>query len=250
MHSAVTANSLAQGLRGLGVRPGQALEVHCALGSFGYVEGGAETVIDTLLREVEPSGAIVMPAFRLSPHLPLTDEDRRLGLTAKIRILPEDAERSAMGIVADTFRRRPDVRLGSGVFRTAAWGREAEMHAKGFQHLIDSGGYALLLGVDIYSLSAMHYVEDVMPDGIRARFVPSAEARAKYPEGQWLIEAWAPPVKPWYAIQEQAYARGLVSEIQIGGARCMYFQVLPVIELYRRALLERPYELYGLYAHR
>ena len=70
-----------------------------------------------------------------------------------------------------------------------------------------------------------------MPEEIRARFAPSAEARAQYPEEQWLIEAWTPAVKPWYAIQEQAYARGLVSDIQIGGARCLFFQVPPVIEL-------------------
>lgn len=89
-----------------------------------------------------------------------------------------------------------------------------------------------------------------MPEEIRARFAPSAEARAKYPEEQWLIEAWTPAVKPWYAIQEQAYARGLVLDIQIGGARRLFFQVPPVIELYRRALLERPYALYGLYTHR
>ena len=64
-----------------------------------------------------------------------------------------------------------------------------------------------------------------MPEEIRARFAPSAETRAKYPEEQWLIEAWTPAVKPWYAIQEQAYARGLVLDIQIGGARCLFFQM-------------------------
>ncbi|MFV0399780.1 MAG: AAC(3) family N-acetyltransferase [Oscillospiraceae bacterium] len=246
MSTAITGTDLANGLEELGVRPGMALEVHCSLSSFGHVEGGAETVIDTLMRRVGEGGAVVMPSFRLSPNLPLTEEDERMGLTAKIRILPEDETRSAMGIVADTFRQRPDVVTGNGIFRVSAWGRDAGKNGSGLQNLIDTGGCALLLGVDIYRLSAMHYVEDAMPAEISDRFAPSAEARAKYPEDQWMIEAWSPEVKPWYAIQEEAYAKGLITDGYIGDAKCMFFEVRPVIELYRKALLERPFELYGL----
>lgn len=43
---------------------------------------------------------------------------------------------------------QPDVQTGRGIFRVSAWGKDAVRHADGFQHLIDSGGYALLLGVD------------------------------------------------------------------------------------------------------
>lgn len=246
MSTGITGADLAHGLRQLGVRAGMALEVHCSLSSFGHVEGGADTVIDVLMQQVGAEGAIVMPSFRLSPNLPLTDEDRRLGITMKIRILPEDARHSAMGIVSDTFRQRPDVVTGDGIFRVSAWGKDAAAHSAGLQHLIDHEGYALLMGVDIYSLSAMHYVEDALPDAIRDRFAPSPEASAKYPAEQWLIEGWAPDVKPWYAIQDEAYAKGFITDAFIGKARCMFFKVRPVIELYRQALLERPFELYGL----
>ena len=225
---------------------GMTLEVHCSLSQFGHLDGGADTVINTLIQEVGVDGAIVMPSFRLSPNLPLTDEDQRLGLTMKIRILSEDEEDSAMGIVADTFRKRPDVLTGNGIFRVSAWGRDADKHSAGFQRLIDNDGYALLLGLDIYRLSAMHYVEDALPDEIRNRFKPTNEARTKYPENQWLIEAWLPDVKPWYKIQDEAYSKGLITDAFIGNAKCMFFKVRPVIELYRRALLERPFELYGL----
>lgn len=223
-----------------------ALEVHCSLSKFGHLEGGADTVINTLMQEVGTNGAIVMPSFGLSPNLPLTDEDRRLGLTMKIRILSENEEHTAMGIVSDTFRKRPDVVTGSGIFRVSAWGKDTVKHSAGFQHLIDNEGYALLLGVDIYSLSAMHYVEDALPDEIRNRFIPFDEARTKYPESQWMIEAWSPAAKPWYKIQDEAYSKGLIIDIYIGNAKCMFFKVRPVIDLYRQALLERPLELYGL----
>lgn len=242
----VTGDVLAGGLHRLGVRQGMMLEVHCSLSSFGHVEGGADTVIDTLMATVGEGGALAMPAFRLSPGLPLTDEDRALGLTGKIRILSENEERSAMGIVSDTFRRRPDTVLGHGIFRVCAWGKGAKQHSESFQRIIDGQGYALLLGVDIYSLSAMHYVEDALPDEICGRFRPSEAALEKYPEDRWMTEAWTPDCKPWLKIQDQAYAAGLITDTRIGDAKCMFFEVRPVIELYRKALQECPLELYGL----
>lgn len=246
MDRGIGAGELARGLRALGVQPGMALEVHCSLGQLGHMQGGADAVIDALMEAVGAEGAIVMPSFRLSRGVALSEEDRRLGLTSKIRILAEDEGPSAMGIVADTFRKRADVRTGSGIFRVSAWGKDADKHAAGFQRIIAHGGYALLLGVDIYSLSAMHYVEDVLPQAIRDRFRPSEEALAKYPEAQWMIEAWSPPAKPWYTIQDEAYEKGLITDGLIGNAKCMFFQVQPVIELYRQALLTRPLALYGL----
>ncbi len=53
-----------------------------------------------------------MPALRLSPELPLTDEDRALGITTKIRVLPEERVRTAMGAIADAFRMRADTVTG------------------------------------------------------------------------------------------------------------------------------------------
>lgn len=243
----VNQQMLADGLTDLGVASGIPLEVHCALGAFGPVEGGADAVIDALMEVVGPNGALVMPAFRLSPALPLTPEDLALGLTSKIQILPPDAPRTAMGIVSDTFRHRLDVVTGEGIFRTSAWGKDAALHAQtGFGHLIELDGYAALLGVDIYSLSAMHYVEDALPDAIRDRFAPNAEALARYPQGEWLTEAWTPPVRAWHTIQVEAIARGYVRQGVIGGAPCMLLPVQKVTGLYRQALQTDALALYGL----
>jgi len=106
--------------------------------------------------------------------------------------------------------------------------------ASGFGRIIDFGGYGLLLGVDIYRLSAMHHVEDALPSEIRRKFYPSSEARAQYPENQWIIEARSPDVKPWYKIQDAAYQAGLSKDGMIGKAKCMLFKMKPVIELYRK----------------
>ena len=224
------------------------LEVHCSLSTFGHVDGGALTIINALKNVIGTDGAIVMPTYKHSPALPLTKTDKNLGLTLKIRYIHDDNEKSGMGVVSDTFRKMPDVITGEGMFRVSAWGKDADKHvSSGFQHLIDSDGYALLMGVDIYSMSSMHYVEDYLPDEIKNKFVPSKEARNIYPETEWFIESWTPfPVKPWYVIQEEAYKKGYINDAKIGNAKCMLVQVKNTIELYKQALKNNPFELYGL----
>ena len=243
----ITKKEIENGLVRLGVKAGMMLEVHCSLSSFGEVDGGALTIIEALKNVVGTDGAILMPSFKLSPNLPLDEIDRELGLTTKIKILQDDNEKSAMGIVSDTFRKMPGVITGEGLFRVSAWGKEAEKHASmGFNYLINSNGYALLMGVDIYAMSAMHYVEDCLPDEIKKKFSVSKEARKIYPESEWFVEAWSPPVKPWYTIQKRAYGKGYMRDTNIGNAKCILVQVKNTIELYRQALLNEPFELYGL----
>lgn len=243
----MTKTEIEEKLRQLGVKRGMMLETHCSLSSFGHVDGGATTIIDALKSIVGIEGAIVMPSFKDSLNLPLNETDQRLGLTLKIKLLHGDEERSGMGIVSDTFRKMSDVKTGEGQFRVSAWGKDAEMHAaNGFNHLIVSGGYALLLGVDIYKMSSMHYVEDVLPNEIKKLFRPSEEALKIYPESEWFIEAWVPPTKPWYTIQDRAYEKGYITDIMIGTGKCMLVQIDNVIGLYKQALQTDPYKLYGL----
>lgn len=244
---ALTKIEIENGLAQLGVKVGMMLEVHCSLSSFGTVDGGAFTIIEAIKNVVGTDGAILMPSFKFSPNLPLNETDKKLGLTLKIKILQDENDKSAMGIISDTFRKMPDVVTGKGITRVSAWGKDATKHAStGFQYLIDSGGYALLLGVDIYSMSSMHYVEDSLPNEIKNKFVPSEEARKIYPESEWFIESWMPSVKPWYTIQNRAYEKGYIVDTMIGAAKCMLVQVKKVTEIYKHALLNEPFELYGL----
>ncbi|MBQ9384434.1 MAG: AAC(3) family N-acetyltransferase [Ruminiclostridium sp.] len=238
---------LKEGFRNAGVREGMELEVHSSLSSFGYVEGGAQTVIEALIECVGSGGSIFMPALRLGPPLELTDEDRKMGLTVKIKVLPEDAPRTDMGIIADTFRKRDDVVTGEGIIRTSGWGVHAGKAAEvGLDYVIHNGGKALLLGVDIYKLTAMHYMEDILPKDISDIFASSEEILNKYPADEWFTEAGEPPVKPWYTIQDEAYRRGLIRDGLIGKCRYMFFDILDVVSIYRKALETDPYTLYGV----
>lgn len=242
----IDKNDLVDGFRRLGIKQGSILEVHSSLSSFGYVEGGALTVIDALKECVGTEGSIFMPALKLSPQLPLTDSDKELGLTCKIKILNGNEPRSAMGIIADTFRNMDDVEVGEGIFRIAAYGKHKEKCCDGLNYVIDNNGCALMLGVDIYKLTAMHYVEDLLPQDIRDIFNPCEEVQKIYPPEKWFIETGEPPVKPWYTIQDMAFEKGYITEIMIGKCRCMYFNVKQVIDLYAHEFRKDPYGLYGL----
>jgi len=58
----ITKEELKSALQKLGIEKGMTLEVHSSLSSFGELEGGAETVIDTLKELVTEEGSIFMPA--------------------------------------------------------------------------------------------------------------------------------------------------------------------------------------------
>lgn len=233
--------------RNIGITEGMMLEVHSSLSSFGYVEGGAETVIEALMECVGETGSIFMPALRLSPPMELTEKDREMGLTVKIKVLPENEPRTDMGIISDTFRQRADVITGKGIIRTSGWGAHAKEAAQGgLDYVIHNGGMALMLGVDIYKLTAMHYMEDILPKEISDIFAPSEDVLGIYSPDEWFIEAGEPPVKPWYTIQDMAYQKGLIKDGYIGKCKYMFFGILDVVSLYRKELEIDPFGLYGL----
>ncbi len=243
----VTKQQLKNALAELGIKKGMTLEVHSSLSSFGELEGGALTVIDTLKELVTEDGGIFMPALRLSKELELTENDKKLGITVKIKILKPDTERTAMGIVADTFRKMPDTYTGRDVISTSGWGKHGqEALTGGLDYAIHNDGKALLLGVDIYKLTAMHYVETITPDDINAQFAPSDEINRIYPPDEWFIEAGHPPVKAWYKIQAMAYEKGLITEMYIGDCKAMFFDIWSVVSLYENELRNDPYGLWGM----
>lgn len=238
---------LIKGLQDIGLRPGMSVEVHSSLSSFGHVEGGAETVIEALMECVGSEGSIFMPALRLSPELELTPEDKRLGIVTKIKVLPEDRQRSAMGIIADTFRMRQDVFTGDGIFQISGWGKHGrEAASGGLDYVLHNGGKGLLLGVDIYKLTAMHYVEGLIPPDISAISAPCAEVNSIYPPEEWFIETGRVPELGWYKIQNAALEQGIIHRQNIGECPAMFFDLWEVVGMYERALKDDPYSLFGV----
>ena len=103
-----------------------------------------------------------------------------------------------------------------------------------------------MLGVDIYKLTAMHYMENDTPDDIRQISAPGPKINEKYPPDEWFMEAGHPPVKAWYKIQDMAYSRGLIKETYIGSCKVLFFDIYDVVSIYRDELERDPYELWGI----
>ena len=242
----MNGEQLLNALAVLGVQPGMSLEVHTSFRRFGFVEGGPDTLIGALEKAVGTEGSIAMPSFRLSHPVPFTQTDRSLGVTCKLRILPPDAPVSGMGIVADRFRKMPDVVTGEGIFRVSVWGKYAAKAPEGFGWFVQNGGWGLLLGVDIYRLSAMHSVEYLLPEAVQAVFRPSPEVQKLYPPSEWLIETGLPPVQAWYTIQRMAMERGFIRTGTIGSCPYMFFRLSDVVGLYEQKLRENACALYGI----
>jgi aminoglycoside N3'-acetyltransferase len=158
---------VAKGLRRLGVAPGDVVFFHSSLASLGYVEGGAETVIEGFLEAVGPCGTLAVPVFNLIAG------DRKAAWNVKT--CP-----STVGLVTEAFRLRPDaLRSDHYSHSIAAIGpRAAELVADHFvppgRRLEDHAAFGLgspfaklvawdaryvFLGTDWTTATLLHYVE-------------------------------------------------------------------------------------------
>ena len=253
MQKALTQNDIVEGLLRLGLEPGAAVEVHSSLSSLGFVEGGAVTVIQSLMEVVGEEGALVMSAYPVTPPLPLTEAEKARGIRAKVRYL-DDGEtcKTGMGIISDTLRWWPDTCLGEGLHRVCAWGKNAQLHSQGYSYLLSIGGWVLLIGVDIDRCSSMHTAEGKVewPKSIIENFKVPEELRREFPEDQWYVDYQdphkPPPENAWGKVRIEAERRGLIRRGKIGEAECMLFRGKPVVDIYEEYLRTAPYTLFGV----
>jgi aminoglycoside 3-N-acetyltransferase len=120
----LTREQIENGFYNLGLSTGDAVEVHSSLSSLGYVIGGADTVIDALMKIVGKNGAIVMSAYPTSKPIPLSEEEKKQGIHAKVEIYDESYNGpTGMGIIVDEFKKRQGTIIGKGIHRICAWGK-------------------------------------------------------------------------------------------------------------------------------
>jgi aminoglycoside 3-N-acetyltransferase len=176
--TSVSRKTLADGLRQLGLE-GKPVAVHSSLRSFGRVEGGAGTVISAL-REV--CSTILMPGFQCAAKIlpPPEKRYRQNGCDYAVHFdfvnppRPFDVNGAPlhpkMGAVCQTFAARPDTLrsshpwhswLGSGK-NAGAWlaNHPWETTNRPLETLAADGGFALLLGVNLTSCTAIHVAEE------------------------------------------------------------------------------------------
>jgi aminoglycoside N3'-acetyltransferase len=256
MKLSIKKEDIKDGLKHLGIKPGCILGVHSSLSSFGYVDGGADTVLEALFEIVGQAGTIVMSTYLVGPPVELTEQDIAKGINWKIKRLGFDDLNtpSGMGIIADTFRRRPDVmRWYAPVYSVTAWGKDADIYCQSFRPLVEADGWILLLGVQMDRCSALHLAEGQVPfpEDIKSLMEGkvSEELLKVYPPGEWFFgceDIWG----NFLIVQQEAEALGMIETRTIGMATARLFKARPMVELYKKLLMENPYRIFGVKPNR
>jgi aminoglycoside 3-N-acetyltransferase len=162
----ISRERLVEDLRALGVRDGDALLVHASLSGLGWVEGGAETVVDALMEAVGPSGTVLFPTLTGT-----ADDGPEHPPVIELATTP-----CWTGAIPETARRRPDaIRSIHPTHSVSAIGARAKAYTAGHEgsrtpcdghspyvRLMDDGGKILLLGgVTHESNTSLHALEEM-----------------------------------------------------------------------------------------
>lgn len=171
----ITENDLIEGFFALGLKPGMGVMVHSSLKSFGHVLGGANTVIQALMKVLTPEGNLLMPSF--NHGLPFQEDSwgersPKGGFEPKGYFSPLETP-TVNGIIPDIFWRMPGVcRSLDPTHSFAAWGKNAEHYVADHHRTLtmgpksplgllhEDGGYGLLLGVG-YEANTFHHVVEM-----------------------------------------------------------------------------------------
>ena len=209
----VTKEQIVFALQLGGIEKGDVVLMHSALSSIGYVEGGAETVVDAVLEAVGPEGTYAVSTMNGTHPFD-----------------PENAP-STVGIISEKHRLRPNsIRSLRPVHSINAIGARAEELTKDhdkcatncgegspYLKLRDMGGKIILLGVDMNRNTTLHAIEDLM-------------------DSVYLIEREVPA--PMYT--PELRRAGALIETRVGDAVAKIIDVKKMFELGQKLLQEKP----------
>ncbi|MGQ9732976.1 MAG: aminoglycoside N(3)-acetyltransferase [Candidatus Zipacnadales bacterium] len=242
----VTQEDLVEGLQRLGLRPGWRVMVHSSLKSFGYVQGGAETVIRALQEVVTEEGLLLFPSFNHGAPF-------RPGGCGYFDPRETPTEN---GLIPETFRKLPDVyRSLNPTHAYAAWGRDAERYVTR-HHLTltmgpDSpqgilwreGGYCLFLGTDYASNTFKHVVE--MTTGAPCLGRRTTQLPVRLPDGRIVkLRTWSyresrcPISDPHEPVNAEMERRRLHRRARIGESLVTLYRLSDFFEVLATMLRE------------
>jgi len=244
----VTKEDIKRGLRQLGLKRGDVIGVHSSLSSFGYVEGGADAVIDALLETVGEKGTIVMPTYSTNrENVERTQREIELGVTWKSKILPYDPKETPCwtGRIPETFRKRKGVvRSLNPTHSLAALGPKANELVQGWNKLLQADGYILLLGVDLSCCSAMHLAEEQvqLPPHILEKIESPPKPLEDYgPDLGWPEwDIGYGPYPDFAKMEEPCKEHGVMKTVKIGEATVKLLRLRELIDLYAESLRKTP----------
>lgn len=250
----VTKEDIKRGLKRLGLKRVDVVGVHSSLSSFGYVEGGADSVIDALLETVGEEGSVVTPTYSTNrkEKIKRTKREVELGVTWKYKILPYNPQETPCwtGKVPETFRKRKGViRSLNPTHSLAATGPKANELVLGWHKLLEADGYVLLLGVGLSFCSAMHLAEErvQLPPHVLEKITHPPELLEKYGADlgwpKWDIGYG--PYPDFAKMEEPCKEHGIMKIVKIGEAAVKMLRLRELIDLYAEYLRRDPDVFYG-----
>ena len=241
--NAITYTDLVSGLRTLGLGAGHRVLVHSSLSSFGYVDGGARTVIDALLDVVGPQGTVLVPTLT---------GDEALSPANPPRFDPASSP-CWTGVIPETFRQRQDaVRSLHPTHSVAAIGADADALTR--EH-IDSvtpcddrspyaklaglpDSYVLLIGAGYQVLTLLHHVEElagvdyhIQDELVRAEIIIDGTPVYRH----YLLHRYGTP-RNFGILEPLLVERGLQAEVTIGKSRLLLISAAGLVDVALRCL--------------
>ena len=229
----VTFEHIVAALQQVQVDRGAVVYVHSSLSSMGYVQGGADAVIDAFLDVVGPQGTLCVPTIVYAgrgprPPFDVARSPSEVGrITETLRLRPE-ARRSdnPTHSVAAIGRQADEITAGhaGGEGRPSPWGELAFGHESPWQRFYDLDAICVLLGVDWEVNTMFHYIQ--------SRFI----------EPYWSEFATAPPY-PYFdrtPMGRELEGAGIVRTSALGSATVTAVSSRPMVDRSIEALNRDP----------
>ena len=211
------------------IKKGDIILVHSALSSIGYVDGGADAVIDALLESVGEEGTVVMST-----------------LTGWFEPFDADKTPSAVGEITEKFRRRENAhRSLHPVHSVAAIGKHAEYITAGhdkcetgcgagtpYYKLRDMDGKVMLLGVDMDRNTIMHSLEEeINALYLRTLDIPAPVYIDDHENKKFTLRKFPPGHRDFIGFTPILRRREALIEGNIGDAAVKIMEVKKVFEI-------------------
>ncbi len=248
IRSVLTRQQIIDQLRANGITAGMTLMVHSSLRSFGYVCGGAQTVIDALQEVLGYEGTIVVsmqsgdnsePSYWQYPPVAVELFDVIRKSHPSFHVTHSDV--SKMGVISESIRHREgSVTTSHPAVAFSAIGKYARFicrhHPLDFPLSKDSPlgacydlkAHILLLGVDYDSCTALHLAESL--SGKRAVILQGGAVESSVGRMWQKYLDYDYDADDFKNIGLMLEHKNLVSEFKIGSSKVKFFEMQPAVD--------------------
>jgi len=255
----LSKEALVEQLRSSGITTGDSLLVHASLSRIGFVENGAETVVEALLNVVGPDGNLLMPN---SPNTSF-----QLDYIRNLNLFDVANDRSGLGAISEFFRKLPAaIRSAHPTEPVSCVGPDAEWFTSEhfgeitpytskspFAKLSQKGGKILYLGVTLDNAGTnLHTLEDAVTDfAYPVYFDEIFQVEVKFPDGT-LRKMKTKVHNPMQSKERRCdglipifVEKGVMKQVRIGQADSLLVDAKGMLEVMLKEYKERGVTMYA-----